>query len=79
MDLILINGKVRTMDSSRPYAEAVAIKDGIIKKVGRNEEILKYADKDTSIEDMGGRGWNQDIFNMDLDSIKDVNMELTIF
>jgi predicted amidohydrolase YtcJ len=55
MDLILINGNVHTMDVSQPHAEAVAIKDGIIQKVGNNEEILKYKDENTMVENLRGR------------------------
>ncbi|QOF70368.1 hypothetical protein IG197_21520 [Aminobacter sp. SR38] len=35
-DLIVINGRVLTMDSTRPTAEAVAVVDGLIAAVGDN-------------------------------------------
>ncbi|MDE0272740.1 MAG: amidohydrolase [Gammaproteobacteria bacterium] len=39
-DLILSAGQVYTLDESRPWAEAVAIRDGRIAAVGTNEEVL---------------------------------------
>jgi len=44
-DLIIINGKVYTVDSSNPYAEAVAVKGEKIIAVGKNSEILRMAEK----------------------------------
>jgi len=38
-DLVLRNGKVVTVDESRPEASAVAIRGGTIVAVGSNEEI----------------------------------------
>lgn len=48
-DLALIDGNILTMNAAQPYAEAVAIKDGRILKVGSNEEISKLVGKDTKV------------------------------
>ena len=38
-DLVLFNGKIITVDPSDSIAQAVAVKDGKILKVGKNSEI----------------------------------------
>jgi predicted amidohydrolase YtcJ len=48
-NLALIGGKVLTMNASQPYAEAIAIKNDKIVKVGTNEEISRWIGKDTKI------------------------------
>lgn len=53
--MLLINGTVVTMDPSNPKAEAVAVKNGKIIKVGRNHEVLALKNKDTRIIDLKGR------------------------
>lgn len=55
MDLILINGKIVTMDPSNPRAEAVAVKDGKFVLVGASEEILTYKKNHTEIIDLQGK------------------------
>ncbi|MCI7145267.1 MAG: amidohydrolase [Clostridiales bacterium] len=54
MDKILVNGLVYTMDADHPEAEALAIKDGIIRAVGTNDEILAMKDAGTEVIDMNG-------------------------
>ena len=53
-DLALINGNVITMNSSQPSAEAVAIKNDQIVKVGTNEEINQYIGVCTKILNLQG-------------------------
>lgn len=55
MDLILINGKVITMDIKNTSAEAIAIHDGKISKVGKNEDILKLKDNYTKVINLEGK------------------------
>lgn len=55
MNLILINGKVYTMDPSKSAAEAVAVDDGRFTKVGSNEEVLKLKTDDTTVVDLKGK------------------------
>jgi predicted amidohydrolase YtcJ len=54
-DLLLINGKIITVDAKDSIAQAVAIQKGRIVAVGSNAEIRKYAAKDTRIIDLRGR------------------------
>ncbi|MBT1158810.1 amidohydrolase [Aminobacter anthyllidis] len=53
-DLIVINGRVLTMDSTRPAAEAVAVKDGLIAAVGDNSTIEALRGPDTKVIDARG-------------------------
>ena len=48
-DIILQNGNIYTVDTQMPEAQAVAIKDGLIFKVGSNEEISSLADGNTCL------------------------------
>lgn len=54
-DLIVINAKIRTMDSAQPLAEAIAVKENKIIAVGKNAEIKKFADEQTKIFDAQGK------------------------
>jgi hypothetical protein len=53
-DLILINGTIYTLDPARPRAEAVAIRDGRILKVGAAAEVRGLAGKETRTIDLAG-------------------------
>lgn len=55
MDLILYNGAFKTMDDATSAAEAVAVKNGVIVKVGKNEDILCLAKKNTQTIDLQGK------------------------
>lgn len=54
-DLMIVNGKVLTMDEGRPRAEAVAMAGGKIRRVGRNRDILADKGRKTKVIDAGGR------------------------
>ena len=54
-DLILVNGKVVTVDPSGSVAQAVAVKDGRIVKAGTNDEILLLASESARIINLRGR------------------------
>ena len=54
-DIILVNGRIYTVDKNKSWAEAVAIKDNIIAFVGTNEGALEMADGETEIIDLEGR------------------------
>ncbi|MEP6595731.1 MAG: amidohydrolase [Ginsengibacter sp.] len=54
-DLILLNGKIITVDKNFNIAEAVAIKQDKIIAVGSNNEIRKLANKKTKIIDLAGK------------------------
>ncbi len=54
-DIILTNGKIRTVDEASTTAEAVAIREGRFIAVGGAEEVGTHAGPDTEILDLGGR------------------------
>jgi predicted amidohydrolase YtcJ len=54
-DLVLVNGRVFTADSTRPWAEAVAIAGERILTVGTSTEIGALAGEATEVIDVGGR------------------------
>jgi len=51
-DKVLINGKIWTVDPARPWAEAVAVRDGRIAAVGTTDEIRKMAGRETETIDL---------------------------
>src|SRR5262249_17903598 len=55
VSLIVVNARVHTVDSARPSAQAVAVKDGLIVRVGSDAEIRKMATPATRVIDAGGR------------------------
>ena len=54
-DLVLVNGKVVTVDPSGSVAQAVAVKDGRTVKAGTNDEILLLASESARIINLKGR------------------------
>lgn len=52
MELILINGKIKTPGG---FAQAVAVEKGRIVRTGGNEEILTLKQENTKVVDLGGR------------------------
>ena len=54
-DLILVNGKVWTVDAARPTAQAVAVVGDRILAVGTTKEIRAFASPSTKVVDLKGR------------------------
>ena len=54
-DLVIINGKVATVDDNLPEAEAIAVKGYKILKVGSNDEIKALATSSTKTIDVQGK------------------------
>jgi len=54
-DLVIVNGKVLTVDEDFTVAEALAVKDGRIVAVGSNEEIRRLIGPGTEVIDAEGR------------------------
>lgn len=54
VDLVLVNGKVWTGEAARPWAEAVAVRDGKIFAVGKTAELRPLAGAGTKLVDLGG-------------------------
>lgn len=54
-DTILLSGNIYTVDEANPTAEALAIKDGLILKVGSNADIEKLKGEKTQVIDLKGQ------------------------
>ncbi len=54
-DLVLVNGKIWTVDDRRPEVEAVAVLGNRIAAVGSTEEIRKWVGANTKVIDLQGR------------------------
>ncbi|HUG40752.1 MAG TPA: amidohydrolase [Longimicrobiales bacterium] len=54
-DLVLVNGRVVTVDSSRPEAEAVAIRGDRIVRVGSDDDVTALIGPSTRVLDLAGR------------------------
>ncbi len=88
-DMILVNGKVYTVDSSFVIAEAFAVKDGKIVAVGKSEDIKGKYESDNMV-DAGGKavypgfidahahfvGYGRGLFEVNLYDCKDWNEAL---
>ena len=55
-DLVILDGRVLTMNPSRPRAEAVAVKAGRIVKVGSNLDVKLLIGKNTQVIMLKGKG-----------------------
>ncbi len=55
VDLILVNDGIYTVDDQRSWAEAMAIKDGVIVLIGDNADIQSLAGPDTRRIDLTGK------------------------
>jgi predicted amidohydrolase YtcJ len=53
-DLILVNGKIVTLDETLPEAEALAARGGLIVAIGGAEEIELYRGEQTKVIDLEG-------------------------
>jgi predicted amidohydrolase YtcJ len=54
-ELVVVNGKVLTLDASFTVGEAVAVRDGRVLAVGTNADIRRLAGPNTKVVDAGGR------------------------
>lgn len=54
-DMVLLNGKVITVDPQDTIAQAVAVKDGLIQAVGDDEAIRALDGDKTKVIDLGGK------------------------
>jgi predicted amidohydrolase YtcJ len=53
-DLVLVNGRVWTGTSDRPWAEAVAVRDGKVLAVGTAAELKKLSPSGAKLVELGG-------------------------
>lgn len=54
-DLILTNGRIYTVEPARPWAEALAVKDGRILAIGSRAEIEALKGAQTQVVDLAGK------------------------
>ena len=54
-DLVLLNGKIATVDEKFSIVEALAVRDGKILLVGTNQEVLETKGYQTELVDLGGK------------------------
>lgn len=54
-DMVLLNGYVYTVDADRSIAEAVAVRDGKIIRVGTSQEVSKLQGPETEVVELRGR------------------------
>jgi predicted amidohydrolase YtcJ len=54
-DLILLHGRLTTLDERRPVASAAAIREGRFVAVGADAEVMAYQGDTTQVIDVGGR------------------------
>jgi predicted amidohydrolase YtcJ len=54
-DVVLLHGRIYTVDSKHPWAEAIAVREGKILAVGSDGQIAKYRGPSTKIIDAKGR------------------------
>jgi predicted amidohydrolase YtcJ len=53
-DLILHNGRITTLDPATPSATAIAVRNGLISRVGSEGEIIELKGPDTKVIDLAG-------------------------
>ena len=53
-DIVFTNGKIYTVNTNHPFAEAVAVKDGKFMEVGSTKDIEKFVGERTRVVDLGG-------------------------
>ncbi|MEM6646211.1 MAG: amidohydrolase [Bacteroidota bacterium] len=54
-DLVLTNGKIVTVDSLLPEAQAIAVKGDVILALGTSDAIAEYVGAGTEVIDLGGQ------------------------
>lgn len=54
VDTIYVRGNFYTVDSKRPWAEALGVTDGSIVVIGSSEEVRAHADESTHVVDLAG-------------------------
>ncbi len=54
-DLIVRNGRIYTVDQNRPFADAMAVKEGKVLFVGAERQVMAYKGTATRVVDLDGR------------------------
>ena len=55
VDLVLMNGKIVTVDDAKPEAQAIAVRGGVIVVVGSDAEVKPYIGQETEVIDLEGK------------------------
>lgn len=55
MDTAYVNGKIYTVNSAQPWAQAILVEAGMIKAVGTDDEVGQRMSKDAQVVDLEGR------------------------
>ena len=53
-DMVILNGKIATVDENRPEAEAMAVRDDTIVAVGSSDDMRPYIGPSTKVLDIKG-------------------------
>ncbi|MEU8639169.1 amidohydrolase [Amycolatopsis sp. NPDC048633] len=53
-DLVVTGGRIRTQDPRQPWAEALAVRDGVLTAVGGAADVQPFIGPDTVVRDLGG-------------------------
>ena len=69
-DTVLLNGKIVTLDSAAPLAEALAVRDGRIIAVGRSADIRALSGSSTRVVDLAGRTVIPGLINSHMHAIR---------
>ncbi len=69
-DLLLVNGKVVTLDAASSVSEAIAIEAGRVAATGSTEELRKLAGPATKVIDLGGRTVIPGLINSHIHAIR---------
>lgn len=75
-DLVLVGGAVYTQDAARPWAEAVAVRDGRIVAVGSDAEVRRLAGKSTRRIDLHGRMLMPGLVDAHIHAVEGANEDL---
>jgi predicted amidohydrolase YtcJ len=54
-DLVLLDGKIVTLEQDPPQVQALAARDGVILALGSDDEIRRYVGDGTRVIELGGR------------------------
>src|SRR5579863_3295208 len=69
-DMVLVNGRIATLDGTSSIREALAIEAGRIVATGNSEEIRKLVGTATKIIDLGGRAVIPGLIDSHIHSIR---------
>ena len=54
-DMVLVHGKIFTVNPAQPWAQAAAIRNGRFVAVGNDEDIRRLIGKETEVIDLKGK------------------------